>query len=83
MPCTLIAAGSIGPSGLMSEAQASPFLQPSPSRNISTKPTSIMIPGGFQANGCFWMNSASGVRLPVVSASNATRRLWASRKSGA
>jgi hypothetical protein len=32
----------------------------------------MMTPGGFQANGCLRMNSALGVRLPVVSASKAT-----------
>ena len=67
-----MASGSIGPSGLTRESHISPLRQPSPSRSISTKPTSMMMPGAFQANGCLRMNSASGVRLPVVSASKAT-----------
>ena len=40
----LMASGSIGPSGLTLELHASPLRQPSPSRSISTKPTSMMMP---------------------------------------
>jgi Protein of unknown function (DUF938) len=65
---TLMASGSIGPSGLTLELHVSPLRQPSPSRSISTKPTSMMMPGALQAKGCLRMNSASGVRLLVVSA---------------
>ena len=70
----LMAEGSIGPSGLTLELHVSPLRQPSPLRSISTKPTSMMMPGALQAKGCLRMNSASGVRLPVVSASKATSR---------
>jgi hypothetical protein len=42
----LMASGSIGPSGLTLELHASPLRQPSPSRSISTKPTSMMMARG-------------------------------------
>src|SRR5271167_4880400 len=47
-----MASGLIGPSGLTLELHVSPLRQPSPSRSISTKPTSMIIPGALQAKGC-------------------------------
>jgi hypothetical protein len=37
----------------------SPLRHPSPARSISTKPTSMMMPGALQAKCCLRMNSAS------------------------
>src|SRR5271165_3201102 len=54
----LMASGLIGPSGLTRERHVSPLRQPSPSRSISTKATSMMTPGAPQAKGCLRINSS-------------------------
>jgi hypothetical protein len=78
----LIASGSIGPSGLTLERHVSPFRQPSPFAHHFDETDFDDDARALQAKGCFRINSASRVRLPVVSASKATSRSKPSRKFG-